>query len=289
MQLSVIIPCYNAASTIAAQLEALAGQSWPGTWEVIVADNRSTDDSMAIVNAYRGRLPNLRIVDASVRQGQPYALNAGASAATGEALAFCDADDEVGMGWVAGMGEALSRHDFVACRIDTERLNPSWLQESRGNAQCDGLQRIWYPPYLPHAGGGTLGVKRALHEAVGGFDESLPYLHDTDYCFKIQLRGVPLHFVQDAVVHIRYRERLGSIFHQARLWAVYNVIVYKRYQRASGMKVSQPWRKYLKGWKRVVRNLPQLRRKGGRAAWLWRVGWQIGRLEGSIKHRVHPI
>lgn len=289
MQLSVIIPCYNAASTIAAQLEALAGQSWRGTWEVIVADNRSTDESMAIVNGYRPRLPNLRIVDASERQGQPFALNAGAAAATGESLAFCDADDEVGMGWVAAMGEALARYDFVACRIDTERLNPSWLQESRGNAQCDGLQRIWYPPYLPHAGGGTLGVKRALHEAVGGFDESLPYLHDTDYCFKIQLRGVPLHFVPDAVTHVRYREQLGGIFHQARLWAVYNVIVYKRYQRASGARMSQPWRKYMKGWKRVLRNLPQLRRKGGRAAWLWRVGWQIGRLEGSIKHRVHPI
>jgi glycosyltransferase involved in cell wall biosynthesis len=44
VQLSVIIPCYNGAETIAAQLEALAGQQWSGQWEVIVSDNGSTDN-----------------------------------------------------------------------------------------------------------------------------------------------------------------------------------------------------------------------------------------------------
>jgi glycosyltransferase involved in cell wall biosynthesis len=96
-------------------MDALANQSWSEPWEVVVANNKSTDDSMGIVEGYKKQLPNLRIVDASVRQGQPYALNVGAACAQGEAIAFCDADDEVAPGWVAAMGEALSRYDFVAC------------------------------------------------------------------------------------------------------------------------------------------------------------------------------
>ena len=81
MKLSVIIPCYNAAETIAEQLEALTRQQWDKPWEIIVANNRSTDGSMAIVERYMERLPNLRIVDASERQGQPFALNTGILAA----------------------------------------------------------------------------------------------------------------------------------------------------------------------------------------------------------------
>ena len=42
-RLSVIIPCFNAATTIGAQLEALANQAWAEPWELIIADNGSKD------------------------------------------------------------------------------------------------------------------------------------------------------------------------------------------------------------------------------------------------------
>ncbi len=136
--------------------------------EVVLADNGSTDETVAIVSAYKGRVPNLRIIDASARRGQPYALNRGATAASGESIVFCDADDLVGEGFVAAMGNALTRYDFVACRLDLERLNPPWIVASRGRPQSVGLQQYRYPPYLPHAGGGTIGVKRLLYASVGG-------------------------------------------------------------------------------------------------------------------------
>lgn len=289
MKLSVIIPCYNAAGTIEIQLNALANQSWCEPWEVVVSNNRSTDDSMAIVEGFRDRLPNLRIVDASARQGQPYALNVGAAHAEGEALAFCDADDEIGPGWVAAMGEALSTYDFVACRTETEKLNPPWMHGALGNPQPEGLQKIWYPPYLPHAGGGTLGIKRSLHEAIGGFDETLPYLHDTDYCFRLQLAGVKLYFVKDAVLYLRFRTRPLAILHQARHYAEYNVKVYKKYRLLTGNEVSQPWKRYLSDWKHLLRQIIRVRCKKDFPGLMWNLGWQIGLLQGSIKNGIHPV
>jgi glycosyltransferase involved in cell wall biosynthesis len=101
MKLSVIIPCYNAAETIGETLDAFVQQLWEEPWEIIVANNRSTDNSMPIVERYYDRLPNLRVIEAVERQGQPYALNTGAKAALGRSIAFCDADDVVGEGWVA--------------------------------------------------------------------------------------------------------------------------------------------------------------------------------------------
>jgi glycosyltransferase involved in cell wall biosynthesis len=289
MHLSVIIPCRNGADTIATQLDALAGQSWSEAWEVVVADNGSTDSSVATAARYRGRLPNLQIVDASGRRGAAYARNVGARAASGTALAFCDADDAVGVGWLAAMGEALSQHDFVASRFDIEQLNPLWIQENfRSLAQQHGLQKVVYPPYLPHAGGSGLGVKRTLHEAIGGFDESLLRLMDTDYCFRVQLTGVPLHFASEAVVHVRLRHEFRGLFRQACLWGQYNVLMYKRY-RPSDLKLPRPWRRYLKRWEGLFWRLPELRDKAGRAAWIASLGWQVGRLQGSLKYRVPPV
>src|SRR3954452_8254427 len=120
-KLSVGIPCLNAASTLGVQLAALTRQSWPGGWEVIVADNGSTDGSREIVESYRGRLPGLELVDASDRRGQAHARNAGAAAASGDAFLFGDADDEVAPGWLAALGRALAVHEFVACRYDNQK------------------------------------------------------------------------------------------------------------------------------------------------------------------------
>ena len=288
MNLSVIIPCYNAVDTISIQLEALANQHWSEPWEIIVVNNKCTDDSMTIVEQYRKHLPNLRIVDAFERQGQPYALNVGVQAAKGRSVAFCDADDEVGPGWVAAMGEALSKYDFVACRMDTEKLNPSLAGTGCGNPQRDGLQKIRYPPNLPYAGGGTLGIKRSLFQDIGEFDESLPYLHDTDYCFRVQLAGTELRFVPDAVMHIRFRDTFAAIYRQTRLWSQYNSLVRKRYRPTRSNSV-RPWISYLKSWMYLIGRLSQVRNKGGRIAWVRSFGYLVGQFHGALKYRVPPI
>ncbi len=285
MRLSVIIPCLNGAKVIGGQLEVLANQRWSKPWELIISDNGSTDGTAAVVESYRERIPNLRLVDASDQRGQPHALNVGVRAAHSEAVAFCDADDEVGFGWVAAMGEALRRYDFVAGRFELTKLNPSWLQA--GHVQERGLNQYRYPPFLPHAGSGNMGVKRAIHEAVGGFDESMPYLFDTDYCFKVQLAGTPLHFVPEAVLHTRVPCKINDIYRKALSNGEYNVVLYQRY-RPLGMPKLSP-KTGLRAWIGLLSWLPQIRNKKARADWVWGFGWRVGRLRGSIKYHIFAL
>jgi len=287
MKLSVIMPCLNGAETIVTQLEALANQRSLQQWELIVADNGSTDESMAIVDRYKRWFSSIRVVDASDRRGAAHALNVGARAALGESLAFCDVDDEVAPDWVAAMGEALTKHEFVACRTEIRRLNAPWVWERWANPQEDGIQEFDYPAYLPHAGQGTLGVRRSLHEAIGGFDESLFQLHETDYCWRIQRAGIALHFVPDAVVHLRYRNTLRGMIRQARGWGEYDVLLYKRY-RPLGMPPLS-WRDGLHAWKTLLLTLPQLRSKPDLARWMWVLAWHAGRLQGCLKYRVFAL
>lgn len=279
------MPCHNAAETIVCQLDALARQQWPGTWECVVADNRSSDDSRKIVADYQDRLPGLRLVDATERAGAAYARNVAVRHARGDLLVFCDADDLVADGWLAAMAEALRSQQLVACRVETRKLNPPWLH---GHEQEHALQTIWYPPWLSHAGGGTLGCWRSLFDQLGGFDETMTYLEDTEFCFQAQLRGIPMGFVPDAVVHIRRRSSLLEHYRQSRNYAAYNVILAKRYEISNdGWWESQ--RQYLREWRDLLRSVSGLRGLQQRYAWVWQFGRQMGRLEGQLRCGGRPV
>lgn len=282
--LTVVIPAYNAAATIGQQLAALAAQRWAHPWEVLVVNNRSTDDTVAAVLRFADRLPRLRVIDAHERQGAAHAMNAGVRAAASDHIAFCDADDVVAAGWVRAMGDALMHHPFVSGPLENRRLNTSPLTRNRYNSQTEGVQAYTEPPFLPHAGAGNMGVRRSLFNSVGGFDESFETCFETDFCWKMQLRGIPLTPVHDAVVHVRYRDNARALVRQAEKYAEYNVALYKRYRPLGMPKLGV--KSGMAAWISLTRNITDLLRADCRAHYLWELGWRLGRLKGCFKYRV---
>jgi glycosyltransferase involved in cell wall biosynthesis len=284
IKISIIMPCYNAGTTIGEQLQAISEQSWDGTWELIVVDNRSTDNSIEIVEAYKNQIKDLRVVKALQKQSASYAVNEGVKKSKYEYLLFCDADDLVAADWLEHMANAFKKHDFIACRWELKKLNKRKTVSSRGKGQSQGLMEFSIVKYLPHAGGGAIGVRKSIHHAVGGFDEDIRYLSDTDYCWKIQLQGTALQFVPDAVIHIRYRDDYWSSFKQLMLWEEDNIFLYKKY-REHGMPeytknmMKKSCYKFLKKSKYLFSY--DLRRK-----YLNEIGKVIGRVRGSIRYKV---
>jgi glycosyltransferase involved in cell wall biosynthesis len=283
--LSVIVPCLNAAATIRGQLDALARQEWSMPWELIVSDGGSTDGTVAVVEGFRERLP-LRIVDSSARRGNAHGRNVGARAAGAPALVFCDADDEVGDGWLAAIGDALERHDFVSSRVDVDALNAPSLRTHRPHTGGRMLPRTPFPPYMPYAGTCSLGVRTALYERLGGFDERL-HLADDDLAIRAALAGTEIVLVHDALVHVRHRDRPGDIFAQARRYSRDWAFFQRRYASPAFRVPPVAW--LLHGWRWIALGLPWLRSREGRARLAWAVGWQLGRYEGSLRHRVFSI
>jgi hypothetical protein len=91
---------------------------------------------------------------------------------------------------------------------------------------------------------------------------------------------VPLQLTPEAVVHYRFKHRPGQLFRQARLWAQYNVLMYKRYRQ--DQRLANPWRRHLARWRDVVRCAPRALHKETRPAWAKALGTQVGLLLGSI-------
>jgi GT2 family glycosyltransferase len=283
MELSVVIPVRNAEPYLPALLDSLATQEWSGSWEVVVADNGSEDRSLDLIEEARERLPALTVLPAVSGHGSAYARNVGAREARGTSLLFIDHDDVPGEGYIAAMGDALRRNDFVCARWEVERLNPEWTRALRPSAQAEGPM-MWNYDFLPYAAGGTLGVRRALLEAIGGFDESVVTADCTDFCWRAQLQaGAKLVFVPEALMHYRYRQSLREMFSQARLYGRAEVDMYARY-RAEGVP-QIPLRRSVERWKDFMRHLPRLRYRAGRAWLFTELGNRIGRVEASLAKR----
>jgi glycosyltransferase involved in cell wall biosynthesis len=87
-RVSVIIPAYNAAADLPQTLASVQAQTYED-WEIVVADDGSTDDTAAIAQA----TPRVRLVHTTGRLGPAGARNAALAAAAGELMALLDADD----------------------------------------------------------------------------------------------------------------------------------------------------------------------------------------------------
>ena len=223
VRLSVVIPAHQAAEVLPLQLDALVAQEPGDHWEVVVVDNRSSDGTQALVARYEADHPRVRYVAAHEKPNVSYARNAGAAAARGRALAFVDADDVVSSGWVAAMDAALSEHDLVGGPLEYARLNPAWAAELRGPAQRDGFFHYPGGPPWPTVFAANLGVRKERHDAVGGFDERLPWGgEDADYVWRLRATGVTPYWAGAAVVHYRVRQDLRPLYRQsvgyARSW-----------------------------------------------------------------------
>ena len=283
VDLSVVIPAYNEAKVIRHQLDALARQHWDGSWEVIVVDNRSTDQTAEIVKSYQSRDARFRVVAADDRQGISYARNAGISASSGRSFALVDADDLVADGWVAAMGAALDAHPFVTGPLELELLNPSWLVDSRGRR--DETEAPTFAGMFPTAHGNNMGMQRALWEHIGGFDEDVRLLgaEDIEFSMRAWFERIPCTFVPTAIAHYRYRTEPGVLWQQGRRYGRARPLVARRLIEAGRPRPPRfgGWR----SWAWLAVHAPDLARADRRAGWVWVAGNRLGQLEGSIRYR----
>ena len=228
---SVVIACKNEARRFSTMLESLTRQTFSGSWEVVVADNGSTDETLEVVESYASRLPRLVVVDASRERGYARARNLGVERARGQKLLFVDADDEVNDGYVAALAAALDKTGFVCARIGFERLNPPpvravWPARWQQDRPLDAFG------FLPFAGGGTIGVRRPLFEEVGGFRQRRPssQFEEADLCWRIQLAGHPAPvLVPEAILHYRLPTGLAATFRRGRNYARGRSTLYELY------------------------------------------------------------
>jgi peptidoglycan/xylan/chitin deacetylase (PgdA/CDA1 family)/SAM-dependent methyltransferase len=203
MNVSIVIPAYNAAETITETLASLQAQTMQN-WEAIVVNDGSSDETEAIAKQVAAKDSRIRTLS-QPNQGVSAARNTGIGLANFDWLSFLDADDWLSPQYLERMTTVLaadSSLDAVHCgmrRVDAygNTFFDTYVPELTDLFPVFARQC----PLLIHA----CVFRKALADEVGGFDISLSNSEDWDFWQRITRTGARFGAVKEILAFYRMR------------------------------------------------------------------------------------
>lgn len=252
MRLDVVIPTYNRAWLLPRTLDSLLAADRPLglTLTVVVVDNRSTDDTRAVVERYMPQFTGaLRYVYES-KAGRSSALNAGIAASDGDLVGMIDDDEEVDRRWLHVIADCFadSAVDFIGGpyvpRWGGDK--PDWLTTSYRAAvgwvdSGDGVRQFG-PGFDAMLMGGNAVIRRDVLERVGAYatdlgrasETQLLSCEDRDMFNRLLAIGARGFYRPDLVIHhfIPPERLVKSYFRRWSFWHGVSLGVLDRRQPA---------------------------------------------------------
>jgi len=194
---TALVPTYNGAAFISRTLDSLARQTWPRL-EILVGDDRSTDDTLAIVREFAARHPHTRVLERTENLGWLRNSNDLMAHARGELMVFAFHDDVVAPTYVERLVEALhdrptevlSFSDMEVHEVDGRKARHGFDRlEGRATALQRGLVMIRRPDnwWVPNRG----LFRASAYRRVGGIhpNEQGEYSADWTWLLHLALLG----------------------------------------------------------------------------------------------------
>jgi len=244
-EVSIVIPVYNKWPYTAACLNSLADATGSRSFEVIVVDDGSSDESETMLRGIDG----LTYVRNEQNLGFVGSCNRGAGLARGAFLVMLNNDTEVTSGWLDELIETLEQEPGAGL-VGARLVYPDGrLQESGGIIFHDGSGWNYgreddpeKPAYnylreVDYCSGACIALRTGLFRELGGFDELFApaYYEDTDLAFRVRQAGLKV-FVQPASTVIHHEGATSGTDLSAGV---------KRYQGINQAKFVERWREEL--------------------------------------------
>jgi glycosyltransferase involved in cell wall biosynthesis len=195
--ISCIVPVFNGERYLAEALESILKQSYRPL-EIIVADDGSTDGTREVVQRYGAQVRYLH----QPNSRPAIARNLGLGAATGEFVAFLDADDL----WhpeklERQMARFQARPELHLCVTHVQNF---WIPELRDEEERFRSHRLSKP--MPGYVTVTLLARRSLFEAVGPFNAALRHGDSTDWFLRAAEHGAVMELLPDVLSYRRLHQ-----------------------------------------------------------------------------------
>ena len=182
MRISVIIPAYNEERAIENCLKSIRKNKYED-YEIIVVDAGSEDRTVEISEKYADK-----VIKARTNSPGP-ARNIGVKNADGEIVAFTDADTIVAPNWLELIARDFSNPEIIAVGGILRPKHPRWIDRIMFKINSDLFYRFtalfgFYQLATPNC-----AYRKDIFLQVGGFDESLSMLEDTELSIRISKYG----------------------------------------------------------------------------------------------------
>ena len=245
MKISIVVPCYNEETNIKPCLESLVSQDYAHEFEIVVVDNNSTDDSLAIITELSRIYPTIRPI-VEYKKGTAAVRNSGVLNARYDHLAFIDADCEAPKNWLSLLVENYesmkSKHaegiGVGGRNIAPENANPFIkaieivLDTYFGSFSSIQGRQLKQAVMIPH-----LSLVNALYEkekikAIGGFDETLfSEAEDADINYRLSRAGYRFLYAPESFVWHKMRPSPKSWFKNMFRYGKGRARLLKRYPK----------------------------------------------------------
>ena len=229
IQVSVVVPTHNRKTDLENCLDALLRQTYPADqFEILVADDGSTDGTEQLVEQFRSRTgPSIRWLG-EPRKGPSAARNRGIRNARGEWVAMTDDDCQPEPDWLESFCDAMKAHpEWAGCGGSIVRRNDSPISR-----YIDDHRLFEHPMY-----GGEVWYlvtanaiyRKAVLDEVGGFEELIdwPGGEDFDLSHRIRQRGYQLGVEPRAVIRHKHRDTLTGLYRMFEIMGRGNAARYK--------------------------------------------------------------
>ncbi|MBD2078749.1 glycosyltransferase [Leptolyngbya sp. FACHB-17] len=212
---SIIVPIYNGETDLPALLDCLRAQTYPH-FECLLVDNNSSDRTAELLKAAESE--RIRSLKQFQIQSSYAARNTGIQNATGEILAFTDADCRPDPDWLTHLVQPFIDPAVGLVAGEIKALSGRTLLEQYADRQATLSQKhTLNHPFCPYGQTANLAVRRAALPQVGLFRPYLTTGGDADICWRI-LRQTDwqLRFAESAIVRHRHRATLAELRSQWR-------------------------------------------------------------------------
>lgn len=201
---SVILPFFNRAATLARCVESVRAQTFTD-WELIAVDDGSSDRSVEVVQEISD--PKIRVRRHETNRGAGPARDTAMQSAQGEWLALIDSDDE----WLPGK---------LAAQLSALENCGAALSSCAFHFIRDGITWLWPKPFdssswekalhreCTFGFGSTLLIRRDVALALGPFDPELPRHEDWDWVLRAAEAGHQLAFVPEPLARVHGLDRV---------------------------------------------------------------------------------
>jgi GT2 family glycosyltransferase/DNA-binding beta-propeller fold protein YncE len=209
-RVSVVVCAHNAAETLEDCLAALERQTYPD-YEIILVNDGSRDATPVVA----GRHPGVRVVDIP-NGGLSAARNAGLAEATGEIVAYTDADTRADRDWLTHLVQPFLNSDVVACGgPNVVPADDPPMAQSIARAPGGPTHVLLDDRIAEHVPGCNMAFRREALLAIDGFNPV--YLRagdDVDVCWRLQARGWKIGFASAALVWHHHRASVRAYWRQ---------------------------------------------------------------------------
>jgi glycosyltransferase AglI len=200
-RISIVIPVYNDPVGIRDTLNSLVNQDYPRqNFEIIVADNGSTDATMNVIKEFCRKYPELiRLVIEDAIQSSYAARNKGVRSSKGAIIAFIDSDMSVDGDWLKKVNQSLEEHqwDYLGCNVEIYYKKKS-IYELYDKMKGFPVER--YMNVTKFAPTCCLVVRKVLFDELGLFDSKLISSGDYEFGNRVFSSGHNMYFASDIIM-----------------------------------------------------------------------------------------